>query len=85
MLPSSSFHSGQPTNLCLTQEVLDTGIVEAHQTVDDILIECYARFHHAKATVLANKPEAYTTPSEPGRDKTFICPEPAVHVSSGHS
>ncbi|KAK4130187.1 hypothetical protein BT67DRAFT_341837, partial [Trichocladium antarcticum] len=41
------------------KKVLDTGIVEAHQTVDGIIHECYARFQNAKATVLANKPENY--------------------------
>lgn len=60
---------------------MDTGIVEAHQTVDDILTECYARFQHAKTTVLANKPEAYIGSSPSGQDKTIICPEPVVHVS----
>lgn len=69
----------------MAQELLDTGIVEAHQTVDDVLNECFARFHHAKDTVLANKPEAYSTSSTaPGRDNAMVCPSPPVHVAPGH-
>ncbi|AEO70836.1 uncharacterized protein THITE_16271, partial [Thermothielavioides terrestris NRRL 8126] len=42
------------------KEILDTGIVEADQSVEDVLNECYTRLQYAKATVLANKPEVYS-------------------------
>ncbi|KAL2127549.1 hypothetical protein VTI74DRAFT_10567 [Chaetomium olivicolor] len=55
-------------------ELLDTGVVEAHKTVEDILAECYDRFQYARATVLANKPDVYTTPQGNGADKTLTVP-----------
>ncbi|KAK4226779.1 hypothetical protein QBC38DRAFT_455914 [Podospora fimiseda] len=72
------------------KELLDTGIVEANQTVDNILIECFDRFQRAKDTVLANMPEAYASgkatvsgPFNPGGEKQqMICPDPSVHFYS---
>ncbi|KAK3374486.1 hypothetical protein B0T24DRAFT_297288 [Lasiosphaeria ovina] len=68
------------------KELLDTGIVEANQTVDDVLSECFAKYQAAKATVLANMPESYTIPSSSTREKqVYICPDPSVHTMSVHS
>ncbi|KAK3997369.1 hypothetical protein QBC44DRAFT_280299 [Cladorrhinum sp. PSN332] len=70
------------------KELLDTGIVEANQTVDNILIECFEKFQRAKDTVLANMPESYATgkatvgPFTPGEKQQMICPDPAVHFYS---
>ncbi|KAH6632675.1 hypothetical protein F5144DRAFT_259226 [Chaetomium tenue] len=47
------------------REVLDTGIVEAQQKVEDILNECFTRFANARATVISNKPEVYASPPPP--------------------
>ncbi|KAK3319341.1 hypothetical protein B0H66DRAFT_267144 [Apodospora peruviana] len=67
------------------KEILDTGIVESGQTVDDILSECFTRFQIAKATVLINMPDHYTTSSTTPREKSMVlCPDPPVHFSSGH-
>ncbi|KAL2264369.1 hypothetical protein VTK26DRAFT_5795 [Humicola hyalothermophila] len=63
------------------RELLDTGIVKAHQTVDDVLTECFAQFHHAKATVLANKPEAYTN-SSTASGKGGIAARPQLTVQA---
>ncbi|KAK3897015.1 hypothetical protein C8A05DRAFT_39435 [Staphylotrichum tortipilum] len=62
------------------KEVLDTGIVEAHQTVEDVLDECYSRFHTARATVLSNKPEVYTSSPTTGKNNAMICPDPSAHA-----
>ncbi|KAK3353443.1 hypothetical protein B0T25DRAFT_590977 [Lasiosphaeria hispida] len=69
------------------KELLDTGIVESGQTVDDILSDCFSRFQSAKATVLANMPDSYTihpshTPSKGSNQ--VLCPDPAVHFMPGH-
>ncbi|KAK3307491.1 uncharacterized protein B0T15DRAFT_530381 [Chaetomium strumarium] len=63
------------------KEVLDTGIVDAGQTVEDVLNDCYARFQYAKSVVLSNKPEVYASSAgnANGNGKTIICPEPAAH------
>ncbi|KAK0637189.1 hypothetical protein B0T17DRAFT_567669 [Bombardia bombarda] len=62
------------------KELLDTGIVESGQTVDDILSDCFARFQTAKATVLANMPDSYTTSASNAPEKPpIICPDPPVH------
>ncbi|KAJ4294833.1 hypothetical protein N0V88_005067 [Collariella sp. IMI 366227] len=50
-------------------ELLDTGVVETQKSVEDILADCYDRFHAARTTVLANKPDVYTTPQGSGADK----------------
>jgi hypothetical protein len=68
------------TDILLFQELLDTGIVEVGQTVEDVLNDCYVRFQNAKTTVLSNKPEVYSGPANAGQDKTSICPEPTVHI-----
>jgi hypothetical protein len=39
---------------------LDSGVVELHQTVDEILSDCFDKFHCAKASVNANMPSSYT-------------------------
>ncbi|KAH8900038.1 hypothetical protein GQ53DRAFT_741014 [Thozetella sp. PMI_491] len=41
------------------KEILDTGIVESGQTVDQVLAECFERFQEAKTTVLHNMPDYY--------------------------
>ncbi|GAB1316663.1 SMODS and SLOG-associating 2TM effector domain-containing protein [Madurella fahalii] len=46
------------------KELIDTAVVEAHQTTQDVLNECYTRFQNAQATVWANKPEAYWSPTK---------------------
>ncbi|KAK4647134.1 uncharacterized protein QC761_122810 [Podospora bellae-mahoneyi] len=63
------------------KELLDTGIVEQHQTVDDILSDCFARYQKAKSIVLANMPESYTTQAAPwiGEKAPMICPDPSAH------
>lgn len=66
------------------QALLDTGIVGADQTVDDVLTECYDMFQHAKYVVMANKPERYNRASNAGRDKA-VYPEPAIHSPHRHS
>ncbi|KAK3324675.1 hypothetical protein B0T19DRAFT_236045 [Cercophora scortea] len=60
------------------KELLDTGIVEANQTVDDVLSDSFARFQNAKATVLANMPESYTASSVKEKQQ-LICPDPPAH------
>ena len=68
-------------SFCVKQELLDTGIVEAGQGVDDVLNSCFSRFHTAKATVWANMPDAYTSSSAASRDKPqIICPDPTIHL-----
>ncbi|KAK4163176.1 hypothetical protein QBC43DRAFT_264653 [Cladorrhinum sp. PSN259] len=70
------------------KELLNTGIVEASQTVDNILIECFEKFQRAKDTVLANMPESYAPgkasvgPFTPGEKQQMICPDPVVHFYS---
>lgn len=44
----------------LWQEILDSGVVEQHQTVDEILSDCFDKFQVAKASVNANMPSSYT-------------------------
>ncbi|KAK4192438.1 hypothetical protein QBC35DRAFT_223115 [Podospora australis] len=67
------------------KEILNTGIVDASFTVDDILSDCFGRFQQAKSTVLANMPDAYTTAplSSPkvGEKSLMICPDPAIHFA----
>lgn len=82
--PSYLIVSGQPTTSCL-QELLDTGIVDANQTDDDIVDDCFARFQRAKSTVLANKSETYTPAPSAGGVNPVLAPAPAVHVPSGRS
>ncbi|KAK3339470.1 hypothetical protein B0H65DRAFT_542187 [Neurospora tetraspora] len=67
------------------KELLDTGIVEVGQGVDDVLKNCFSRFHTAKATVWANMPDAYTSSSAASRDKPqLICPDPTIHLLVKH-
>ncbi|KAK0715039.1 hypothetical protein B0H67DRAFT_232476 [Lasiosphaeris hirsuta] len=69
------------------KELLDTGIVESGQTVDDILSDCFSRYQTAKSTVLANMPDSYTIHPGPTQSKgsnQMLCPEPAAHFTSGH-
>ncbi|KAK1778555.1 hypothetical protein QBC45DRAFT_467273 [Copromyces sp. CBS 386.78] len=67
------------------KELLDTGIVEVGQGVDDVLNNCFSRFHTAKATVWANMPDAYTSSSAASRDKPqIICPDPTIHLMVNH-
>ncbi|KAM7187046.1 hypothetical protein V8F33_011465 [Rhypophila sp. PSN 637] len=67
------------------KELLDTGIVENGQTVDSVLIDCFARFQTAKATVLVNMPDSYTLSTTPPREKSMIlCPDPPAHFTTGH-
>ncbi|KPM35078.1 hypothetical protein AK830_g11497 [Neonectria ditissima] len=42
------------------REILDTAMVPADHSIDQALAECFALYHRAKATVLANKPVTYT-------------------------
>jgi hypothetical protein len=65
----------------MMQEILDTGIVDASQTVEDVLNDCYVRYQYAKSVVLSNKPEVYTSSAgnANGNGKTIICPEPTAH------
>ncbi|KAK7418549.1 hypothetical protein QQX98_003894 [Neonectria punicea] len=42
------------------REILDTAMVPADHSIDQALAECFDLYHHAKATVLANKPVTYT-------------------------
>ncbi|KAK4157325.1 hypothetical protein C8A00DRAFT_40290 [Chaetomidium leptoderma] len=65
------------------KEVLDTGIVEAQQQVEDVLNECYMRFQTARATVLSNKPEVYTSSPAGGKNNFMACPQPSLHVNPG--
>lgn len=41
------------------KELLETRIVPINQTLDQILADCYERYHTAKATVAANMPVTY--------------------------
>ncbi|CCC06989.1 unnamed protein product [Sordaria macrospora k-hell] len=67
------------------KELLDTGIVEVGQGVDDVLNNCFSRFHTAKATVWANMPDSYTSSSAASRDKPqIICPDPTIHLMVNH-
>ncbi|KAK4218534.1 hypothetical protein QBC37DRAFT_465376 [Rhypophila decipiens] len=67
------------------KELLDTGIVENGQTVDSVLIDCFARFQTAKATVLVNMPDSYTMSTTPPREKPMIlCPDPPAHFTTAH-
>lgn len=61
------------------QEILDTGIIEAGQSVDDVLSQCFQRFQNAKATVLANMPDAYTIQQTVANRSTIMCPDPHLH------
>jgi hypothetical protein len=63
-----------------TQTVLDTGIVEAQQMVEDVLNECYTRFANARATVLSNKPEVYSSLPAAGKSNVVARPEPSAHA-----
>ncbi|KAL1838235.1 hypothetical protein VTJ49DRAFT_2869 [Mycothermus thermophilus] len=66
------------------RSVLDTGIVEAQQTVEDVLNECYARFANARSTVLSNKPDVYAMPlPNNGKVTVMHCSEPAMHIHMG--
>ncbi|KAK1752161.1 hypothetical protein QBC47DRAFT_389907 [Echria macrotheca] len=56
------------------KELLDTGIVETGQNVDDVLCDCFGRFQAAKNTVLANMPDAYTIP--PSAKQKLAYPDP---------
>jgi hypothetical protein len=47
------------------REVLATGIVRADQSVQEAIAKCYDRFEHARRTVEANMPSAYS-PSSSG-------------------
>ena len=62
------------------QEVLDTGVVEAQQQVEDVLNESFARFQAARATILSNKPEVYNSLVVPGKVTAVTCPQPSVHA-----
>lgn len=52
--------------------------------MDDVLSDCFFRFQAAKATVLANMPDAYTA-SPSVREKSIVCPDPPAHFFPGHS
>ncbi|KAK3390235.1 hypothetical protein B0H63DRAFT_109444 [Podospora didyma] len=67
------------------KELLDTGIVEATQGVDDVLSDCFAKYQTAKATVLANMPDHYTIPQTSAKEKPIICPDPPAHFISTHA
>ena len=41
------------------KEVLDSGLIEADKTVDELLAECFSKYQDAKATVQANVPATY--------------------------
>ncbi|KAH6855755.1 hypothetical protein B0I37DRAFT_442542 [Chaetomium sp. MPI-CAGE-AT-0009] len=65
------------------REVLDTGIVEAQQKVEDILTECFTRFANARATVISNKPEVYSSSSPPaGKPNATPPPGPSAPTRS---
>ncbi|KAM7199906.1 hypothetical protein V8F20_005555 [Naviculisporaceae sp. PSN 640] len=67
------------------KEILDTGVVETGQTVDDVLSDCFARFQTAKNTVLINMPDSYTMSPHPTREKSMVlCPDPPIHFMMGH-
>ncbi|KAK4143377.1 uncharacterized protein C8A04DRAFT_37569 [Dichotomopilus funicola] len=56
------------------RELLDTGVVEAHMKVEDVLGECYTRFAAARATVISNKPDVYAGPK--AKSDTTADPRP---------
>ncbi|KAK4125974.1 hypothetical protein N657DRAFT_568673 [Parathielavia appendiculata] len=62
------------------REVLDTGVVEAQQKVEDVLNECFTRFQKARATVLCNKPEVYNSSATPGNNNVMVFPHPSILV-----
>ncbi|KAK3294003.1 uncharacterized protein B0H64DRAFT_433263 [Chaetomium fimeti] len=64
------------------REVLDTGIVEAEQRVEDILNECFTRFANARATVISNKPEVYSGSPPPAGKPNVTPPSGAIGASS---
>ncbi|KAK3400383.1 hypothetical protein B0T20DRAFT_468626 [Sordaria brevicollis] len=67
------------------KELLDTCIVEVGQGVDDVLNNCFSRYHTAKATVWANMPDSYTSSSAANREKPqIICPDPTIHLVVNH-
>jgi hypothetical protein len=45
------------------KEILDTGLVPANQTLDQVLADCFDKFSEAKQTVAANVPSTYTPSS----------------------
>ncbi|KAL2266950.1 hypothetical protein VTJ83DRAFT_4227 [Remersonia thermophila] len=64
--------------------VLDTGIVEAQQTVEDVLNECYSRFASARSTILSNKPDVYATPiPNKATANAMQRPQPVMHIRMG--
>ncbi|KAJ6444585.1 C6 transcription factor [Purpureocillium lavendulum] len=66
------------------KELLDSGIVPANMTTDQVLAECFDRFREAKATVAANLPVNYNSRSnqQPGGDQASPAPAPLPPVSS---
>ncbi|KAK3936282.1 hypothetical protein QBC46DRAFT_32926 [Diplogelasinospora grovesii] len=68
------------------KELLDSGIVQHGQTVDDVLSDCFQRYQNAKSTVLANMPENYTVSQAPNKERPLIvCPGPQVHGYEGYN
>ncbi|KAK4100306.1 hypothetical protein N658DRAFT_487027 [Parathielavia hyrcaniae] len=60
--------------------VLDTGVVEAQQKAEDVLNECFTRFHKARSTVLSNKPQVYNCSPAARNPNVMVLPHPTVHV-----
>jgi hypothetical protein len=46
------------------RKILDTCIVPADKTIDQVVAECFELYHNAKATVVANMPFTYNSRQE---------------------
>jgi hypothetical protein len=41
------------------REIIETGLVEADSSADDVVVSCFQRFQDAKMTIRKNKPASY--------------------------
>jgi hypothetical protein len=70
-------------NLCaFLQEILDTGVIEWDQTVDETLLDCFDKFQCAKASVNANMPSTYVSQESQRQKPPFATRGPAPNSPS---